>query len=271
MWSCSQSLGMQHSCIVCRTAKIVFKVRPGNKDVDLTQSLSIWVGVSDPTKYKYVHIMLKRKVWVLVYKINMRVMQYWPHPRLSPPGTKLYIYWPAAWSCKTTKWMVILHNINDVITFSWCNVTTNCTVSANTLFSFSVYIMAVWSYHPQSLRVYTGKTTGLACNWLRILGVAYQQTVPYVIHSLSSPCNLIWFLKDPRHAYIPYTGKLSREKTFARIGEKYDFRGENLSRIAYFCCAKGRHAPKFRREHRMSILNLSRTGRTATATSYASG
>ena len=91
MWSCSQSLGMQHSCIVCRTAKIVFKVRPGNKDVDLTQSLSIWVGVSDPTKYKYVHIMLKRRVWVLVSKINTRVMQYWPHPRLSPPGTKLYI------------------------------------------------------------------------------------------------------------------------------------------------------------------------------------
>ena len=270
MWSCSQSLGMQHSCIVCRTAKIVFKVRPGNKDVDLTQSLSIWVGVSDPTKYKYVHIMLKRRVWVLVCKINTRVINTGLIPG-SPHLEQSYIYWPAAWSCKTTKWMVLLHNINDVITFSWCNVTTNCTVSANTLFSFSVYIMGVWSYHPQSLRVYTGKTTGLVCNWLRILGVEYQQTVPYVIHSLSSPCNLIWFLKDPRHAYIPYTGKLSREKTFARIGEKYDFRGENLSRIAYFCCAKGRHAPKFRREHRMSILNLSRTGRTATATSYASG
>ena len=35
--------------------------------------------------------MLKRRVWVLVCKINTRVMQYWSHPRLSPPGTKLYI------------------------------------------------------------------------------------------------------------------------------------------------------------------------------------
>ena len=70
MWTRSQSLGMQYLCIVCRTAKIVFKVRPGNKDVDLTQFLSIWVSLSDPTKYKYVHIMLKRRVWVLVCKIN---------------------------------------------------------------------------------------------------------------------------------------------------------------------------------------------------------
>ena len=34
-----------------------------------------------------------------------------------------------------------------------------------------------------------------------------------------------------------------------RISEKYDFRGEKLSRIARFCRTKGHHAPKFCREN----------------------
>ena len=34
-----------------------------------------------------------------------------------------------------------------------------------------------------------------------------------------------------------------------RIGEKYDFYGENFSQIASFCHAKGRHTPKFCREN----------------------
>ena len=37
---------------------------------------------------------------------------------------------------------------------------------------------------------------------------------------------------------LPYSGKLSKEKTFTNWW-KYDFRGEN------FCSAKGRHAPNF--------------------------
>ena len=41
---------------------------------------------------------------------------------------------------------------------------------------------------------------------------------------------------------IPYSGKLSREKTFADWWN-IRFSRRKLSRIARFCCAKGRHTP----------------------------
>ena len=52
-------------------------------------------------------------------------------------------------------------------------------------------------------------------------------------------------------AELPYSGKLSREKTFADRW-KIRFSRRKLSRIACFCHAKGHHAPKFRGETRES-------------------
>ena len=37
---------------------------------------------------------------------------------------------------------------------------------------------------------------------------------------------------------LSYSGKLSREKTFARISEKYDFCGENFHRLLTFAVPK---------------------------------
>ena len=51
---------------------------------------------------------------------------------------------------------------------------------------------------------------------------------------------LVWRVKTS----ILYSGKLSREKN-SWIGEKIQFSRRKLSRIACFCCAKGRHTPNF--------------------------
>ena len=47
---------------------------------------------------------------------------------------------------------------------------------------------------------------------------------------------------------VPYSGKLLREKTCANWW-KIRFSRRKLSWIARSCCAKGHHAPKFRREN----------------------
>ena len=69
-----------------------------------------------------------------------------------------------------------------------------------------------------------------------------------IANTLSSPCNLIWFLYNKT---CISSGKLSGEKTFANWW-KIRFSRRKLSRIARFCCAKGRHAPKFSQR----ILNV---------------
>ena len=55
-------------------------------------------------------------------------------------------------------------------------------------------------------------------------------------------------------AELPYSGKLSREKTFADRW-KIRFSRRKLSRIACFCHAKGHHAPKFRGENSRIATN----------------
>ena len=44
--------------------------------------------------------------------------------------------------------------------------------------------------------------------------------------------------------WVPYSGKLSREKT-SRIGEKYDFRGENFHGLLAFTVPKDATLPNF--------------------------
>ena len=44
--------------------------------------------------------------------------------------------------------------------------------------------------------------------------------------------------------WVPYSGKLSREKT-SRIGEKYDFRGENFHGLLAFAVPKDATLPNF--------------------------
>ena len=75
----------------------------------------------------------------------------------------------------------------------------------------------------------------------RILwGEHAYQIMHYSMHELSDHSTQL------DRSGIPYSGKLSKEKTFAN----WWFSLRKLSRIARICYAKGRHAPSFARRNR---------------------
>ena len=55
--------------------------------------------------------------------------------------------------------------------------------------------------------------------------------------------------------FVPYSGKLSREKTFVNW-RKIWFLRKKLSLIACFCCAKEHHAPNFTKWITTKLWNL---------------
>ena len=73
----------------------------------------------------------------------------------------------------------------------------------------------------------------------QLVGMLYRN-----FHKHSNPPTLLKLYLS----WVPYSGKLSREKTFANWW-KIHFSRRKRSRIAPFSCANGCHAPKFRRDN----------------------
>ena len=66
----------------------------------------------------------------------------------------------------------------------------------------------------------------------------------FALHTLRSEVKLPWEDQVSPCTHIPYSGKLSREKTFTDWW-KYDFRGENFSGLLAFAAPKDAMPPNF--------------------------